>query len=122
MNAEELAAEFDRRATFAVGIAAQNELRSAAILVRANLRTTNPLHDAGADMNAALEGLKSDVESLMSESLGIAGLSENGDLAEWDTLGPGGQYEDWIGVALKDAEVAIAKAKGTAQPEEPGHD
>lgn len=46
--------------------------------------------------NAILKrGIKS-VRDLMSESDGVAGLHQNGDLAKWDDLLAGGKDEEWL--------------------------
>jgi hypothetical protein len=39
------------------------------------------------------------VETLASESDGIAGLHQNGDLARWDELLHGGRFSEWLGDA-----------------------
>ena len=36
------------------------------------------------------------VERLILESQGVAGLHMNGDLADWDSLRSGGQFEAWL--------------------------
>ncbi len=41
----------------------------------------------------ALLNLVADIQGLMSESEGVAGLHRNGDVAPWDELEPGGRYE-----------------------------
>lgn len=46
----------------------------------------------GAIENAA-QGLIDDIDCLMSESEGVAGLHLNGDLAPWNELEPGGRFE-----------------------------
>ena len=46
----------------------------------------------GAIENAA-QGLIDDIDCLMAESEGVAGLHLNGDLAPWGELEPGGRFE-----------------------------
>jgi len=36
------------------------------------------------------------VDDLMTDSVGVAGLHMNGDLAPWDSLLTGGFFEDWL--------------------------
>jgi len=36
------------------------------------------------------------MERLVLESEGVAGLHQNGDLAPWSELFEGGQFEDWL--------------------------
>ena len=45
------------------------------------------------------------VKSLIEESTGVFGLHRNGDLAPWEELRTGGEFEDW----LKDFDTAFAK-------------
>lgn len=45
-----------------------------------------------------------DVEILMNESHGVAGLHQNGDVAEWGELELGGRFEEWL------RSVAIVRA------------
>lgn len=40
-----------------------------------------------------LNGLVADIQGLMSESHGVAGLHLNGDVAPWGELEPGGRFE-----------------------------
>jgi len=44
----------------------------------------------------ALDGLVTAIDDLVSESHGVDGLHLNGDVAPWDELLPGGQYESWL--------------------------
>lgn len=49
-----------------------------------------------SDREAVLiAGLRA-VAELIAESRGVAGLHLNGDLAPWDELRTGGQYEEWL--------------------------
>lgn len=57
----------------------------------------------------ALLNLVADIQGLMSESEGVAGLHRNGDVAPWDELEPGGRYER-LG-SLQAAIEAINKAE-----------
>lgn len=70
---------------------------------------------------AALQRLHTDVEALMADSEGVAGLHHNGDVATWDDLAEGGPFSDWMGDPLRaarnawhDGQNAIAKATGAA--------
>lgn len=45
-----------------------------------------------------------DIEILINESNGVAGLHQNGDLAEWSELEIGGRFEEWL------KSVGIARA------------
>lgn len=64
-------------------IAAAPELLTEVIRLRAELEA---LMGASADLVA-------DVDGLIGESAGVAGLHLNGDVAEWDALLPGGRFE-----------------------------
>ena len=44
----------------------------------------------------ALEFGLSEVETLMNESEGVAGLHLNGDVAPWSELRSGGRFEEWL--------------------------
>lgn len=57
----------------------------------------------------AAQKLVSAVDDLISESHGVYGLHQNGDIAPWDTLTEGGQFEDWL-LALSGARAALKKA------------
>ncbi len=61
----------------------------------------------------ALKALRRAIISLADQSEGVAGLHLNGDIAPWESLFPGGEYEDWLGKDLEDARLAIE----AAQPE-----
>lgn len=45
---------------------------------------------------ALARDLISHLEELMSESAGVAGLHRNGDLAPWDSLIEGGDFDEWL--------------------------
>ena len=72
-------------------------------------------HDEVVRANIVLEakvarlekGLK-DVEALINESSGVAGLHLNGEIAEWGDLRTGGVYEEW----LRDFDAALAAKEG----------
>ena len=57
----------------------------------------------------ALTELCEAIDDLISHSEGVAGLHLNGDLAPWESLIEGGQFEPWL-LALSDARDALAKA------------
>jgi len=50
------------------------------------------------------------VESLISESTGVMGLHLNGDVAQWDELRTGGQFESWL--------IAFDEALSTSEKKE----
>ena len=47
------------------------------------------------------------VAGLISDSQGVSGLHLNGDMASWDELRKGGEYETW----LKDFDEALETCK-----------
>ena len=59
---------------------------------------------------AALEGLASDIHSLIHESSGVAGLHLNGDLAPWHDLEAGGRFERLTHLPIAVEAIAAAKA------------
>lgn len=63
-----------------------------------------------AELVKALEGLVGDIDSLIDESIGVTGLHRNGDVAGWESLCDGGDFEGWL-TALNPARATIAKAK-----------
>lgn len=65
---------------------------------------------AAPELLEALEALVDDINALVSESHGVAGLHRNGDVATWDEILPGGRFERISGLEL--AESVIAKATG----------
>ena len=44
----------------------------------------------------AADKLADDIESIVSYSEGVAGLHLNGDIAPWDSLLVGGDFEEWL--------------------------
>lgn len=66
---------------------------------------------AHASLLSALSTLVDDVNALVSESEGVAGLHRNGDVAPWVDLLPGGQYGEWL-AGMERAEREIERAKG----------
>ena len=66
-----------------------------------------------AELAGALGGLVEAVDDLINESHGVDGLHLNGDVAPWDSLLPGGEYESWL-LAIDPARAALA-----ATPEKP---
>lgn len=36
------------------------------------------------------------IDNLMADSLGVAGLHKSGDIAYWDEITAGGNYEEWL--------------------------
>ena len=66
------------------------------------------LSKAAPELLEALSELVVEINQLVSESRGVAGLHLNGDVAAWEEILPGGRFE-WLG-SLERAESAIAKA------------
>ena len=62
-----------------------------------------------AVLTVALSELCKAIDDLIEHSEGVAGLHLNGDLAPWESLIEGGQFEPWL-LALSDARDALAKA------------
>lgn len=70
--------------------------------------------------------LADDLHALIGESAGVAGLHQNGELADWESLMRGGRFESWLmsldelDEALIEAgnhtEVALDKVAAVAQP------
>lgn len=60
---------------------------------------------------AVLEGLAKDIQGLIAESHGVAGLHLNGDVAPWHELEAGGRFERLT--KLPAAFATIAAVKGT---------
>lgn len=46
--------------------------------------------------NQQLREAVNEVRDLIKESYGVAGLHQNGDVAEWSELLPGGNFEGWL--------------------------
>ena len=62
-----------------------------------------------AELRQAARFLVDDIDSLISESEGVAGLHLNGDLADWGELVPGGRFERLS--ALDDVRALAAKGE-----------
>lgn len=45
---------------------------------------------------AVLRKIVSDLDDLIASSEGVAGLHRNGDIAPWEELTEGGQFESWL--------------------------
>ena len=68
---------------------------------------------AAPDLLEALERLLHDVSDLAANSEGVAGLHMNGNVADWGSLLPGGEFGAWL-ASIDAARAAIAKARGQA--------
>lgn len=69
--------------------------------------------DAETDSTqAALAHLLHDLEELAANSEGVAGLHMNGEVADWESLFPGGTFGAW----LAGVEVARAALQPTQEP------
>ena len=55
-----------------------------------------------------LEEGRTAVIELMHASLGVYGLHLNGDNAPWESLKPGGQFEDWLLPLFPDAAANLS--------------
>lgn len=64
---------------------------------------------AAREILPVLKGLVADIQGLMSESHGVAGLHRNGDIAPWGELEPGGRFERLV--SLQAAIEIINKAE-----------
>lgn len=98
------------------------------------VRLKTALHPAPADRvaeleaaldtcSAALQRLHTDIDALMADSEGVAGLHRNGEVAPWSDLQEGGQYADWLGEPLWAARNAWSDARRallSAQPRAKG--
>lgn len=62
----------------------------------------------------ASERLLHDINDLMANSEGVAGLHLNGDMAPWSDLDEEGHYSPWLGQGIGHLRDAIAKACGEA--------
>lgn len=56
----------------------------------------------------ALRALRKDIDDLVNQSQGVAGLHMNGDVAEWDSLLPGGTFGAWL-ASVEDADAVLAR-------------
>lgn len=66
------------------------------------------LRETIAALSVMKKGLLA-VNGLISDSRGVAGLHLNGDIAPWESLMAGGEFEDW----LKDFDAALTCAEVT---------
>lgn len=87
---------------------AEHEMRT---VYRAMLAAapTPPIGSGEAPFRAALQSLVSSLDDLIADSVGIFGLHQNGDLAPWDDLLRGGEFEAWLR-ALDDARDLLSGA------------
>ena len=67
---------------------------------------------AAPDLLYALKSLLFDLGELIKHSDGATGLHLSGDVASWSDLTEGGRFEEWLGLGIADARVAIDKAEG----------
>jgi hypothetical protein len=63
-------------------------------------------------MSAAVRVLQ-DIDDLVGQSEGVAGLHLNGEMAEWDSLLSGGKFGAWL-ESIEDLRAAINNAQVTA--------
>lgn len=63
----------------------------------------------GEVLRDALERLVHDIRDLADNSHGVVGLHKNGDDAPWSELVEGGRYDHWLGLALEQADAALAQ-------------
>lgn len=67
------------------------------------------------DARKLLERLAGCLSVLCDESYGVIGLHRNGDVAPWDELRRGGNYEEWLG-SLDDALDYLGSNPSSAAP------
>jgi hypothetical protein len=65
-----------------------------AVLTRFARPTTEPVPDTKA--HELLNLLLDDLDALVDNSEGVAGLHPNGDVASWESLREGGRFEAWL--------------------------
>lgn len=65
-----------------------------------------------ARLRAVLSDVLTDIDDLINQSEGVAGLHFNGDVAPWADLLPGGRYETWL-ATVADARAALAETGDT---------
>lgn len=76
------------------------------------LESITALFDVTAQRNqllAVLEGLAEDVQGLIAESHGVAGMHLNGDVAPWHELEAGGRFERLTNLPAAFATIAAVK-------------
>jgi uncharacterized Zn finger protein (UPF0148 family) len=79
---------------------------------RDNLRAKNVNLLAEIErLREALKALRKDIDDLVSNSQGVAGLHLNGEIADWDSLLSGGSFGAWLG-SVELADEALAKSEG----------
>ena len=59
-----------------------------------------------SDLATALNELLDDIDALVDNSKGVAGLHLNGDVAPWSELLSGGRFEEWL-VSVERARAAL---------------
>lgn len=67
---------------------------------------------AAPDLLAKLTKLVNDLDGLIAESTGVAGLHRNGDIATWSELTAGGRFEEWLS-SLDEARDLLAELNQT---------
>lgn len=72
-----------------------------------------PVAPVEGPLRIALNELLDDIDALVSESEGVAGLHLNGDIAPWSDLLEGGRFEEWL------LSVSRGRAALEAEPEAP---
>lgn len=112
MNAREvIAEELGHMGSFIPHVEANNiiyrlRIEGFAILPRSEVDAKD---NEIAALREALANLVQEIDDLVSESDGVAGLHLNGDVAEWGDLLPGGAYERLT--SLDDARAALKEAR-----------
>lgn len=77
----------------------------------AELEANSRLIWSAPQLLKALNGLCDAIDDLIANSHGVTGLHLNGDVAPWESLIEGGQFEPWL-LALSDARATISSATG----------
>lgn len=68
------------------------------------------------ELYESLKALVTNINDLVNASRGVDGLHLNGDVAEWDSLLPGGDYQEWL-FSIKRAEEIVSIAEREAKKE-----
>jgi hypothetical protein len=62
---------------------------------------------ATLQLTTELDVLLNAIDDLASDSAGVAGLHRNGDIAPWETLLQGGEFEQWLGGQMASARAVL---------------
>ena len=105
------------RFSFLEGLVSEDTYRRI-VETAVQIQSTAVMPAAPSDaVHKALERLVHDVRDLTDNSHGVIGLHKNGDDAPWSELTEGGRYDDWLGLALEQADVALTQSTTVQQAE-----